>query len=119
MKTATEFQLPNFEFQECRIKEIVLNADLRNGHPGLVAIGKKHGASVDSLRQGEMIVYLNTKHTAFKALIAGRTALFHFREPNGHVIHRRAIATIPSWFNGGQASYSQELRKILEAELVR
>lgn len=113
------FELPNFEFQECRLKQIVLNADLRNGHEGLIAVAKGAGASVEGLRQGEIILFMNTARTAFKALIGGQAAMFHFREPTGRVIHREVIFSMPRWFRGGKLAYNEQLKRIIEKEIRR
>lgn len=51
-----------------RIVQVILNADLRNSHDGLLELARKAGVNLRRLAIGEYIVFLNPQRNRFKIL---------------------------------------------------
>lgn len=100
-----------------RVVRCFLDVDLRLGHLGLALVSSKKGVRIETLSQGEFVMFLNRDQNKLK-LYAANNVIAYLRLPRGH-IDLRTIQMIPSSFHGGKIDYPYAVRKMLDSSLRR
>jgi hypothetical protein len=110
---------PDFSLaRSLRIVQLILDADMRCRHDGLAKVAKDAGVDVDTLTDGQFVVYLNRKRN-YLCLYGSRNLLASVRLKTG-TIDVDTIRFIPGIFMAkGRLDYNDALRKALELKLPR
>lgn len=88
------------------------DTDMRNSHAGLSAIAKKHKKDPAKLRQGDFLLFTNTRLTCGK-LFASAEVIVHIRPASGR-IDPAVIRHFPEHFNGTSLDYKGALKDRIE-----
>lgn len=96
--------------------KILLGADMRSGHPGLKKQALKMGFDIDTLKEGEAVVFINVSKDRMKAYSwNGVLSYVRFTEKN-RAIDLNAIDEFPKAFS---PDGSMDYRKALRASLLK
>jgi hypothetical protein len=90
------------------------DADMRCAHHGLSVLAKKHKHSVETLKSGEFLLFVNARQTIAKVLGAGGVIL-HLKSENGR-IDFRTLRYLPQLFSGKHFTYNDALSKVIEED---
>lgn len=93
-----------------RILQVFFDVDLRNGHEGLREIAKKAKVDVENLKEGEFLIFLNTRKDKVK-VYASNDVYAYYRSPTGR-IQLEAIRHIPNAFNGTSINMEKALTAV-------
>lgn len=99
------------------IVQVFLNADMRNMHDGLQRIAERHGVAVDTLENGQFVIFINSAKDKVKIYAANDT-ISYTRSRSGK-LQMEALQNIPKHFGGGSFDYDAALRGVLENLLAR
>ena len=97
-----------------QIVRVFLEVDMRNSHKGLGEIARRHHISVSSLRDGDLVVFINKSRTIMK-LYGSRNTLV-FTKSEEQPIDLAAIQHIPKIFNQRK---TVNIGKALKMRLVK
>jgi hypothetical protein len=96
-----------------------LDSDLRSSHDGLADQAKKSGIKVEDLKQGEYVVFVNSKKDRVK-VYAAYHVLAYIKLPAGTSMDLNVIRAIPKAFTAsGRLDYNKALRETVEEKLVK
>lgn len=101
-----------------KILRVFLNADLRSGHDGLSALAKKSAIDVQTISNGEFLIFINTGRNKLK-MFAANNVIAYLKLKNNERINMATIQKLPTVFNGGKIHYETALRDVIEKELEK
>lgn len=102
-----------------KIIQIFQDADLRCSHEGLALIADKEKVNIKELKEGEYVVFFNTKRTMLKVAAAHNT-IAHTKTEMGRFFDVSCIVNVVRAFhNTGKLDYSKALKEHLEKLLAR
>lgn len=96
-----------------RIIRYFPDTNLKCGHVGLAMIAGEHDINVDTLNEGEFIIFVNVAQTALKLYTSGNL-VSHLKMPDGARLNLEVIRLIPKHFNGTSIKYDAALKESLE-----
>jgi len=102
-----------------RLLHIFFDVDMRGRQNAMIAHAKKHKKfSMDSFKQGDMLVFLNTKRNKIYVLAGldeedSYGVLAYYKSPHDRMIDPEAIQFIPEAFSGGSINMNSALRRTL------
>ncbi len=100
-----------------KVLRIFLYTDMRLAHDGLTALAKEEDINLETMQQGEFVMFMNTNLTRMK-LFTCNGILAYMRSPTGKPMDLRAVAAIPKAFMAtGKIEYDKSLEKMLEKKL--
>jgi len=86
-----------------RLLHIFYDVTMSNGHSGLSELCKRK-VSLDNMKPGDMIIFINSSWTAMKALTGSKNVLMHHKMESGH-INPDTLIHLPEFVNGGKLDY--------------
>ena len=99
-----------------RVVRIFLDVDFRNQHTGLSLVASKHKVDVDALKDGEHLIFVNSKRNKIK-MYSSRGVLSYLRLKKG-VIDLNTLVEIPKCFSHNlSVSYDKALTKVIKNKL--
>lgn len=99
-----------------KILRVFMNVDLRNAHEGLSELAKKNKVDVNTLENGEYLIFINAERNKLK-LYASNQVLAYLKLPRGK-IDLRVISKIPQAFKAsGKIQYEEHLKEMIENKL--
>lgn len=101
-----------------QIVRVFPETNLINGHLGLSKIAKDAKVDVNTLKDGEFLIFINKRQSAFK-LYAAKQILVYYRHPKQHRMELQAIQYIPQIFQAKKRiSYDEALTVLLKKKLT-
>lgn len=98
-----------------RVIRFFSEVNMRNGHKGLAELAKEEGIDINKLKQGEFIMFMNTKQNALKMFAQGNV-IAHLKMPGTQRINAKVITLLPRFFNGSKIEYNRALKEVIERE---
>lgn len=99
------------------IRKCIMDADLRGGHDYLARLAMTGGLDITTLKQGDVVVFLNRKQDKVK-VYAHNNIIAYWRSPSGR-ISLDMIRWIPRCFNGKDFDFNQATKKMIETAMLR
>lgn len=103
-----------------RIKLLIKNVNMGNGHLGLASVAKKFKCDLEKIDGQDVVMFLNSAGDKLKIVGAKGTVVGYLRMPKGRKIYLEAIQWLPQTFHAsGRIDYDAACKKALERALVR
>lgn len=92
-------------------------SDMRNGHDGLAKIASKAGINMQTINNGEFVIFVNRRKTHIK-MFASSNVIAHYKSMNGK-IDPAIIQHLPNCFEGGVIDYDKAITRVLKKEFPK
>lgn len=100
-----------------KIIQVFFDADMRNGHDGLVALARKSDLNIQTLESGTFAVFINGKQNMIK-LYAPNNVIAFYRAPAHSKVELRTIPLIVKSFHATRGlDYDAALKTVIEQRL--
>jgi hypothetical protein len=99
-----------------KIKLLIRNVNMGNGHLGLAALARKFKVDLEKIDGQDVVMFLNTAGDKLKIVGAKGTVIGYLRMPKGRRIYLEAIQWLPQTFHAsGRIDYDSALKKALKS----
>jgi hypothetical protein len=99
---------------------LIDNVNMGLGHPGLTALARKFKKDPATLKDGELLMFLNRKRDKLKMMGHQGIVLGYLRMPKGRQIMLEAIQYLPKAFGAqGEINYDRALHTVLSDRLAK